>query len=156
MVAPSFQAMRIVGETYTKNGKLYVDVKNEKTGTIRSVRWYSEAEYTKSYGEKPSRSSWNMKHARGFDNGPILVIRNNKPADEEWLKQSCARYAMGIGWHIVSTDLLPADFPPHFNFLLLDWDEFKIDDHHPKNPADLAAILKAKAQNKEWVSIKDL
>ena len=38
MVAPSFQAMTILTETpYLKNGRKYVDVKNEKTGTIRSL-----------------------------------------------------------------------------------------------------------------------
>lgn len=52
MVAPSFQSMTIVSETYTKNGKLYIDVKNEKTGTIRSVRWYSDKEYARAYGNK--------------------------------------------------------------------------------------------------------
>ena len=51
MVAPSFQTMTVVSEVYTKNGKEYIDVKNEKTGTVRSVRWYSEKEYQRTYGK---------------------------------------------------------------------------------------------------------
>lgn len=95
-------------EQYVKGGKYYVDVKNPKTGTIRSVRWYTDAEFAKNYGKKFEEGEdrgWDgLKHARGFDKGPILVIRGARSTDEEWLKHSCARYAVGIGWHIVSTD----------------------------------------------------
>lgn len=156
MVAPSFKEFAIVKEQYIKNGKYYVDVKNPKTGTVRSVRWYSESEYAKNYGKQEKvNDGWDgLKHARGFDNGPILVIRNNKSADEEWLKRSCARYAVGIGWHIVSTDTFPEDTPQHLKFLLLGWQEFRDgDDRHMKKPTELAAILDKKAKNKEWVNI---
>lgn len=156
MVAPSFKDFPIVKDQYVKGGKYYVDVKNPRTGNIRSVRWYSDAEYAKNYSKKLSndRENWNMKQARGFDEGPILAIRNIKSSDEEWLKNSCARYALGIGWHIISTDRLPADTPSHFKFLLLGWDEFKIDDHHAKKPTEVAAILDKKAKNKEWVNLQ--
>lgn len=156
MVAPSFKEFAIVKEQYIKNGKYYVDVKNPKTGTVRSVRWYSESEYAKNYGkQEKSDDGWDgLKHARGFDNGPILVIRNNKSTDEEWLKRSCARYAIGIGWHIVSTDTFPEDAPKHLKFLLLGWQEFRDgDDRHMKKPTELAVILDKKAKNKEWVNI---
>ncbi len=52
MVAPSFQSMTVVSEVYIKDGKAYIDVRNEKTGTIRHARWYTEAEYHKAYGNK--------------------------------------------------------------------------------------------------------
>lgn len=157
MVAPSFKDFPIVKEQYVKGGKYYVDVKNPKTGTVRSVRWYSDAEYAKNYGKKLSddNTNWNMKHARGFDNGPILVIRNVRSTDEEWLKHSCARYAVGIGWYIVSTETFPADAPAHLKYLILGWDEFKVDDYHPKKPTELAAILDKKAKNKEWIRINE-
>ena len=111
MVAPSFKDFPIVKEQYVKGGKYYVDVKNPKTGTVRSVRWYTDAEFAKNYGKKledGEDKGWDgLKHARGFDKGPILVIRGARSTDEEWLKHSCARYAVGIGWHIVSTDTFP-------------------------------------------------
>lgn len=157
MVAPSFKDFSIVKEQYIKDGKYYVDVKNPRTGTVRSVRWYTDTEYAKNYGKKLSddNANWNMKHARGFDNGPILVIRNIRSTDEEWLKHSCARYAVGIGWYIVSTETFPNDAPSHFKYLILGWDEFKADDHHPKKPTELAAILDKKAKNKEWIKINE-
>lgn len=52
MVAPSFKDFPIVKEQYVKGGKYYVDVKNPKTGTVRSVRWYTDAEFAKNYGKK--------------------------------------------------------------------------------------------------------
>lgn len=157
MVAPSFKDFPIVKDQYVKGGKYYVDVKNPRTGNIRSVRWYSDAEYAKNYSKKLSddNANWNMKHARGFDNGPILVIRNIRSTDEEWLKHSCARYAVGIGWYIVSTETFPADAPSHLKYLILGWDEFKVDDHHHKKPTELAAILDKKAKNKEWIRINN-
>jgi hypothetical protein len=80
------------------------------------------------------------------------VVRNNKPADEDWLKLSAARYATGIGWYFPSTTTLPNDAPSHFKYLLLGWNEFRDgDDNHMKKPSDIMAILSKKASKKEWV-----
>lgn len=156
MVAPSFAAFDKISEPFYENGKYFIMVRNPKTKTKRKVRWYSDAEYAKAYGNKLSSDHTNgfdnLKHIRGFDNGPILVIRGNKASDENWLRRSCARYAVGIGWHIVSTDALPADAPAHFKYLLLGWKEASIDDRHMKKPTDLSKLLFEKAQRKEWVS----
>lgn len=51
MVAPSFQSMTIVSEVYTKDGKAYIDVRNEKTGTVRHARWYTDKEYARLYNK---------------------------------------------------------------------------------------------------------
>lgn len=157
-VAPSFSTMPIVRDAYIKNDKYYVDVRNPKTGTVRSVRWYSDKEYAKNYGSKitdDKRDEYGgFKHARGFDNGPIIVIRNNKPTDEEWLGRSIARYAVGIGWYFVSTDTLPEDIPTHFKFLSLSWNEFRgVDDNHSKDPKVLSEILAEKAKRGGWLPL---
>ena len=57
MVAPSFQSMTVVSEVYTKDKKEYIDVRNEKTGTVRHVRWYSEHEYAKLYGKTAAKAA---------------------------------------------------------------------------------------------------
>lgn len=41
-VAKSFQNFEFLTEPYNIGGKLYIKVKNPKTGTIRQVRWYEE------------------------------------------------------------------------------------------------------------------
>lgn len=157
MVAPSFADFERVSEVYIKNGKYYIDVKNPRTSNVRSVRWYSDAEYAKNYGPKLTTEEDHgfdmLKHARGFDYGPILVIRNNRPQDDPWLWHSVARYAVGIGWYIASEDKFPDDAPPHLKYLLLSFDEFKIDDRHAKKPLELKAILDKKARKGEWFNI---
>lgn len=160
MVAPSFKNFTMLSEQpFIKNGKSYVKVKNPSTGSIREVRWYTDAEFAKNYGKKlgiaPDDGSEGLKQARGFNNGPILVIRRNKPEDEEWLRQSIARYALGIGWYIASTDIFPADAPKNFKYVLLNWDEAKIDERHLKKPNELAVIIDKKIRNKEWFNIND-
>ncbi len=156
MVAPSYQKFEIVSETFLKNNRWYIKVKNPSTNTIKEVRWYTDKEYNKAYGKKQEsiKDGWqNLKHARGFDNGPILVIRNNTSSDEEWLENSIARYAVSIGWYIISTDTLPADAPSHFHYLLLEWEEFRDrDDYHMKKPAEIEDILRVKAQKGEWIN----
>lgn len=159
-VAPSFEAYkRITDEPFMKNGKLYITVEHPNTKNKRDVRWYSETEFAKAYGKKlqdnPDPDYWKgLKQCRGFSKGPILVIRRNLPSDEEWLRASVARYAVGIGWFITSDDEFPDNAPEHFKYLLLGWNEFKLnDDFHMKPAAELAEILDKKARNGEWVNI---
>lgn len=159
MVAPSFQSMTIMSEVYQKNNKAYIDVKNEKTGTVRSVRWYTEAEYAKAYGRAAANKSKEingfagLKVCRGFARGPILLIRNTKPADEQWLGASVARYATDVGWYVTSTDSFPVVHPGHFRFLLLEWEEFCQDETHAKSPEELQRIIRKKEKDNDYISL---
>lgn len=176
MVAPSFQSFDIISEVFVKGAKNYIKVRNPKTGTERDVRWYSESEFAKAYGKKIETAAkepgdgidaawefyWSeeghegLKHARGFDNGPILVLRNVRTrGDEAWCERSIARYAVGIGWHIVSTDTVPDDIPEHFKMVLLGWNEFRDgDDRHSKRPSQLADIIAKKVREKQFVTFR--
>lgn len=152
--APSFQNFTILNGPYTAGGKQYVEVQNPKTKTVRTVRWYTEYEYNKQYGKTHGNLSGfdGLKKARGFEKGPILVVCGNTSRDEEWLGHSVARYATDVGWYIASTDLLPENIPPHLKFILLGWNEFKLDDRHPKPPKDLQTLIVQKRKNQEWVN----
>lgn len=156
--SPSFQSYKMIStEPFRKeNCKLYVTVQNPNTGNNRDVRWYSDEEYAKLYGRKEKiTDNWDMKHARGFDNGPILVIRCNRPEDEPWLRASAARYAMGIGWYFASTDTLPENIPKNFKYILLSWKEFRDgNDYIAKKPTVLAEIINQKARDKKWVEFR--
>lgn len=159
-VAPSFKDFPKVSEPYEKNGKQYIKVKNEKTGTVREVRWYTDFEYSKLYEKGPKDILFlNLKKVRGFEYGPILVIRGNKEEDECCLRESCARYAVGIGWYITSEDLLVKQvnihkiFPAHFKYLSLTWEEFKGDtENSMKNEDTLYDLLLDKERKGEWVN----
>lgn len=160
MVAPSFQTYKLITEQpFTKNGKQYVTVEHPNTHNHRDVRWYTEAEYAKAYGRAAANKSkeingyTGLKVCRGFARGPILLIRNTKPADEDWLSASTARYATDIGWYVTSTDSFPVVHPGHFRFLILNWEEFCQDETHAKDPKELAKIIYTKEKNNEWIRL---
>lgn len=156
MVAPSFATYEmVVAEPYLKNGKLYVTVRHPNTGNERAVRWYDEKEYTKAYGA-PKQAAANgfdgLRQARGFRDGPIVVVRGNKVSDEAYFAASIARYATDIGWYFTSTDPFPEDRPAHCTYVLLGWDEFHDGtERSAKSPNDLKLLISNKVKNRRDV-----
>lgn len=148
--APSFQDYEFLSEPFTKNKKLYIRVRNPRTNHEREVRWYSDEEFSKQFTVKDaipdsSKAFPNLKKVRGFSNGPILVVRGDTNDDEDWLRESVARYAMGIGWYFASDDELPTSIPANFKLIPLAWEEFRDgDDQHMKSPEELKKIMKQK------------
>ena len=125
MVAKTFQTMTQLGEPYEVNGKSYVQVRNEKTGTVRQVRWYTQKEYEKLYPDEkstPTVSSNAVKKILGFEKGFITIFSGAIEANEEWFNRSIARYHRMWGWYIVSTDELPKDMPSTVTPVVLPWD----------------------------------
>lgn len=125
MVAKSFQSMQQLGEPFLEKDKMYVQVKNEKTGTIRKVRWYTELEYAKMYGEKiekPVSEFIHQKQALGFEKGYITIFKGDTYANLEWFRDSIARYCKWWGWYIVSTDEIPQDIPEGIIPVQLAWE----------------------------------
>lgn len=125
MVAKSFQSMTQIGEPYMSNGKMYVQVKNEKTGTLRQVRWYTEEEYTKMYSDKTEKqliTPKTQKEALGFDHGYITIFKGNTYANLEWFKKSVAKYCKMWGWYVVSTETVPFDLPIGITPIELKWE----------------------------------
>lgn len=131
LTAPSFQDFPRESEPYIKNGKQYVDVRNPKTGTLRSVRLYTEKEYKKAYPnvkvsaelDKKIKSDdlESLKKARGFSAGPITLVST---ADEKFLSKSNARYATDVGWYIVSTEKVPTEVPDDWKEKIYTWEMF--------------------------------
>lgn len=125
MVAKSYQALTQMGEPYMSNGKMYVQVKNEKTGNIRQVRWYTEAEYAKLYGEKVEKTEKEFKSQKqvlGFENGFITIFKGDTYAHLEYFQKSIARYCKMWGWYIVSTEAIPIDLPVGITPIELKWE----------------------------------
>ena len=86
MVAPSFQGFEFLTEPYSANGKMYIRVRNPKTGTERQVRWYDNAEFRKLYPsvkvEIKDKYYRSRKEVLGFDKGYITIFKwftNMKP-----------------------------------------------------------------------------
>lgn len=119
MVAKSYAGLEVVGEPYEKNKKKYVKVKSG--GSLKEVRWYSDAEYARMYPDEVAKSKWNAKKAFGFDKGYITIFGNSAGEDDEWFAASKARYSVKFGWYFVSQDEVP-ELPTYAVPKQLEWD----------------------------------
>lgn len=128
MVAKSFQSMTQLGDPYESAGKMYVQVRNEKTGTIRQVRWYTEKEYAAMYGKAASTATVTadsfgcQKKILGFEKGYITIFKGDTSAFDEWFQRSPARYCRWWGWYIISTQPIPIDLPVGIKPVQLPWE----------------------------------
>lgn len=125
MVAKSYQGLEIVQGEHKKNGKSYVVVKT-KSGGLKEVRWYTDAEYAKMYpdiqGDKSKDPYYRpQKYVLGFEKGYITIFRGVKEEHEEWFKQSICRFARWWGWYLISTEEMPQDLPLGVEPVRLDW-----------------------------------
>ena len=127
-VAPSFTDYIKVSDIYDKNGRAYIDVKNPRTGNVRSVRAYTDYEWQKAYGAQPkviqdTDELLALKLEKGFKWGPIMLISTK---DEKWLNDTeVCRYSPELGWYIRSTDSLPYNIPNDLKRSLMLWSTYK-------------------------------
>lgn len=129
MVAKSYQDLETVGDVFISSGKQYINVKL-KSGKIKSVRYYTEAEYYKMYPEakksaEPRLTDPNVKPQKdvlGFEKGYITIFKGDAEAEADWFRNSICRYTRWWGWYIVSTDEIPADLPSCVEPIRLDWE----------------------------------
>lgn len=125
MVAKSYQNLEIVGDVYTSNGRKYVKVRDAK-GNLKQVRWYSDAEYAKYYGEPVvSTPTKSQREVLGFGDEGYITIFGAIGMDEEYepLKYSPARYCRHWGWYFPSTESLPEDLPAECVPIRLNWEQ---------------------------------
>ena len=126
-VAKSYQNLEIVGDVFISSGRQYVNVKM-KSGALKTVRWYSDAEYRKMYPEAvavdcssdPYYKS--QKEVLGFTKGYITIFKGDTYAEIDWFRASIARYARWWGWYIISTEEVPADLPAGIEAIRLPWE----------------------------------
>ena len=126
-VAKSYQELEIVGDVFVSSGRQYVNVKL-KSGKLKTVRWYSDAEYRKMYPEAIAvdRSAdpyyKPQKEVLGFTKGYITIFKGDTYSELDWFRASNARYARWWGWYIISTEEIPEDLPTGIEPIRLPWD----------------------------------
>ena len=126
-VAKSYQELEIVGDVFISSGRQYVNVKL-KSGKLKTVRWYSDAEYRKMYPEvvAVNRSadpfSKSQKEVLGFTKGYITIFKGDTYSEIDWFRASIARYTRWWGWYIISTEEVPADLPEGITPIQLPWE----------------------------------
>lgn len=141
-VAKSYQNLPIVEGPYNLNGKMYCKVR-KNTGTIQQVRWYSDKEFARLYGqpvEKKPVEFRSQKEVLGFEKGYITIFKGDTYPHLEWFRASIARYARWWGWYIISTEEIPEDLPAGLEPIQLPWELVCQDDRNLK-PED--AVKKA-------------
>ena len=142
-VAKSYQSLKINDEPYTLNGRQYVHVVT-KTGSLKQVRWYSDAEYRRMYPEdakKLQKAFKTQKQVLGFDEGYITIFKGNTYEDKEYFKFNSARYNKFWGWYFISTEPLPDDIPDDVEAVRLDWSLVGNDDGTLKNESEVIAAV---------------
>lgn len=131
MVAKTYTTWEILDTPYYgSNKRLYVHVKNPKTGAAKEVRYYTEAEYSKLYPSDTSivtpKDLTSAHDIFGFG-GPtnsitiILLPQDTNPEDNDYFKVSAARYSCLWGWYFTSNTPLPSDLPEDCTALPLPW-----------------------------------
>lgn len=129
MVAPSFESYAKVSEPYEKNGKMYIDVEHPNTHNVRSVRFYSEAEYTKAYGARKAtvtKPLFDRRIALGFgEKNYITIFKGVKSSHEDFFNKSNARFATFFGWYVPSSETIPQNLPEGVIPVKLDWETAK-------------------------------
>lgn len=142
MVAKSFQNLEIVKEPYEINGKMFVQVRTEK-GTIRTVRWYTEAEYAKYNGTskaKPVATVKTEKDALRFSQcGYLTIFRGDTYSCKDWFKANGARYTKMWGWGFAGE--APADLPEGVEPIRLDWEMVGNEDGSLKLDSEIKAAV---------------
>lgn len=135
MVAKSFQTFKMIGEPFEKNGKKYIIVQNQKTGTERTVRWYTEKEYAKMYPKENialdgHRTKFkNLKKVLGFSKGYITIFKGAGDEDE-WCRLNVRQHHGDWGWYVLSTEEVPSECP--FETKKLYWSDISISDEELK------------------------
>lgn len=124
-VAKSYIGLPVEQEPYQANGRMYCKVRM-KNGTIKQVRWYTDAEFARMYPEEKAPAAdtgrKTQKDILGFEKGYITIFKGDTYANLEWFKRSIARYCKFWGWYIVSTDELPEDIPSAVTPIQLAWE----------------------------------
>lgn len=122
-VAPSFQNFEFLSEPFLSNGKMYIRVRNPKTGTERQVRWYEEKEYSRAYKTQPKEIR-PLKDVLGFEQGDITILKGASDKNLDWLSSVKARYCRWWGWYLTSNiDVESLVLPQDIAIVPLSWEQ---------------------------------
>lgn len=140
-VAPSFQNMPVEGEPFISNGKQYVKVKNEKTGKLRTVRWYSENEYAKLYPSKSKEKDndpyyKSQKELLGFKKGYIIAFKGDSYPHKDYLKEKGCKYTRWWGWYSLEEEIT-FEIPKGLEPIKLYWEPMAKNDEWLKSDEEI-------------------
>lgn len=142
-VAKTYVKDTILCDPYTKNGRKYVKIKHGSSE--KEVRWYSEAEYKKMYGDADSsfgdpqtKRTRTYKEVLGFKEGYITIFKGETYGNLDWFREAPqCRYSTLWGWYVSSEEELPANVPEDVEPLRLSADLIFVDDNQIKTETEI-------------------
>ena len=143
-VAKTYQHMKIEGEPFKENNRMYVNVCAPKG--IKKVRWYSDAEYRRMYPNEVTVNDimdFNARHAFGFGKlGWITIYKGNQDILAEYAEahHEAFRYNCTFGFYTpshISTPDLPAGILP----VILNWNDVMNHDDRMKTHEEVQKIV---------------
>ena len=152
-VAPSYQSLKVLSAPYQKGPKFYIKVLSTR-GIEKEVRFYTDPEFRTLYPHLAPEGFSNLASTFGFSKDDptetLLVLRNVKPEDEEFLNSSSARFATFLGWYLIpNSSIVPfKKYLPHVSFVPLTKSEFlsPTTDRLHKSAEDLLKIILSKEE----------
>lgn len=137
MVAKTYQNLKQLGESFEKNGKLYVLIRL-KSGKEKEVRWYSVDEYCKLYPtedrEKLLRENdpyWKPLCNTLMGNaGYVWLIENDERVDVETFRaKEGFRYNTLFGWYVLGDYSDIENLQAQLTLHKLEWAEISTDEN---------------------------
>lgn len=143
MVAKSYQGLEIVSDIYTVNGRTYVKVRLGN-GADKQVRWYSNKEYERLYGERAEDHSDDpfyktQRQVLGFEEGYITIFKGDTYHIKEELKAAGAKFTRFWGWGIPGGKEVPSF--EGIESVRLDWSAVGLDDEVLKSEDEVKAAV---------------
>lgn len=144
--AKSYQNLKMLGEPYELNGKMYIKVQ-AKSGA-KQVRWYTDREYAKMYPEDAKRIAedkkkspyWrSQKDVLGFEEGFLWIFKGDTYAHIDWFRSKGYYFVYRnlFGWTLGSTKEMPEDLPADLTPIKLSWELVGKDNEVLKSDAEV-------------------
>ena len=140
-VAKSYQKYKITTEPFYESGRPYVMIKTD--AGERKVRWYSDEQYRKMYGEMP-KPPVSLKETMGFGSGTVAIFKGDTYKNLDWFKshRQAAKYHPLIGWSF-SIEALPeqSEIPADLQPIPLNWSDIATGDNTLKSEDEIKALI---------------
>ena len=151
-VAKTYANMKIEGEPFEENKRMYVNVHANKG--LKKVRWYTETEYRRMYPESEVKNNdvmdFNAQYVFGFgDLGYITIYRGDEKILEECVENhhKTFRRNLTFGYYTPSSiDLCP--LPDGIVPIRLKWESVMSHDDRMKPHDEVMKIIASLTGNK--------
>ena len=154
-VARSYEKLEISGEPFNENGRMYVYVITPKGN--KKVRWYTEAEYTKMYGDEIKENGkrdimdFNARHVFGFgEDGYITIYAGDQSTLEQFVESHHESFRRNLTFGYYTPSHIPVcTLPAGITPTRLNWEDVMDYDDRMKPHEEVQKIVHKLLYNEE-------